>query len=111
MGGPEKAKEVGLLGMFVGPARDAGLGHRNVRHGRMIFGGQLVMAKQLAQPAARIMIFLERFPHNAFDRTGMKLHEAFSFRITRYESKKRPFMSPCFLVPRFQSLRTGLSAA
>src|SRR5437588_2355896 len=73
---PKKAEAIRLISMFVRPASYARLGHGDVRHGRVEPRRKLVVTEQLAQPAASVLVFPQRFPNDAVDRTLVKLHSS-----------------------------------
>src|ERR1041385_4198117 len=50
----KKTKEVSLIDVLVRSARDARIRRRDVRHHRIKFFCQIIMTKELSQPAARV---------------------------------------------------------
>src|SRR5262249_43173016 len=73
-GRAKEAEAVGLVHVLVRAARDAGLGHRDVRHRREELGRDLVTSEQLAQPAAGVAVLDQRSPDGAVDGARVKLH-------------------------------------
>src|SRR5262245_34754792 len=59
VGRADEAEAIGLIDVLVRAASHSGLGHRCVGHHRMVLCRQLVVAKELAEPAAGVVELLE----------------------------------------------------
>src|SRR5260370_21399113 len=69
--------------MFVRASGNTRFGERNIGHDGMKLHRQLVVAKQLAQPAPAVMIFFQRQPNDAVDIAWVKFHDSLRKRSTK----------------------------